>query len=541
MPASRNSRLPQRFKSRSVLEVLAALALACLVFTVAARWFVSRGYTLYFGDATAHLNIARRIVDSKTPGYEQIGTVWLPLPHIAMIPFVTNDDWWRSGAAGAIPAVIASVMAGVFLFLFTRRLLGAVAGFTALGLFLTNPNLVYLGSIPMTEPFFFACFLGALYFLTVARQSGSLLAAAAAGVFATGGTLVRYDGWFVLPFFAVYLLFGGGRRRWSRTVLFCGAAALGPAYWLAHNAYLYGDPLEFYRGPYSHIAIYKRALDAGMARYGGDHDWAKAWLYFRTAVISNSGLALVWLAALGAAVAGIRRAWFAGVVLVSLPAFYMISMYSGGTPIFVPQLWPVQSYYNTRYGLAALPLLIVAAAGLPALFTRLKWQAAAAVLVVLSAAMPWIVNPSPENWICWKESQVNSDARRAWTAETARYLRENYRFGDIFTSFGDITAVYEQAGIPLRNTIHEGNSVFWHAAAVRPDLFLRSEWVVAIAGDSISKIMWRTRGRRPQYRLVSIITVRGAPPVEIYRWGSHVKLPEEEPAPVQERTQFNDQ
>ena len=47
------------------------------------RWCFERGYVLYYGDAEAHLNIARRIVDSRTPGPEQIGTVWLPLPHTA--------------------------------------------------------------------------------------------------------------------------------------------------------------------------------------------------------------------------------------------------------------------------------------------------------------------------------------------------------------------------------------------------------------------------------------------------------------------------
>ena len=38
----------------------------------AASWFLSRGYVLYYGDAQAHLNIARRVFDSRTPGYYQI-------------------------------------------------------------------------------------------------------------------------------------------------------------------------------------------------------------------------------------------------------------------------------------------------------------------------------------------------------------------------------------------------------------------------------------------------------------------------------------
>ena len=53
--------------------------------------FYRYGHTLYYGDAVAHLNIARRIVDSRTPGLDQIGTVWLPLPHMLTLPFAGND------------------------------------------------------------------------------------------------------------------------------------------------------------------------------------------------------------------------------------------------------------------------------------------------------------------------------------------------------------------------------------------------------------------------------------------------------------------
>ena len=40
----------------------------------AVAFFAWRGWLLYYGDAEAHLNIARRIVDSRTPGYDQVGT-----------------------------------------------------------------------------------------------------------------------------------------------------------------------------------------------------------------------------------------------------------------------------------------------------------------------------------------------------------------------------------------------------------------------------------------------------------------------------------
>ena len=81
-------------------------------------------------------------------------------------------------------------------------------------------------------------------------------------------------------------------------------------------------------------------------------------------------------------------------------------MHSGGTPIFVPTLWPF-SYYNTRYALAALPLLAIAGAGVVLLAPPRSrpWIAAA---ILLAAATPWLLRPQPGDWVTWKESQRNS-------------------------------------------------------------------------------------------------------------------------------------
>ena len=51
-------------------------------------WFFSNGYILNYGDAQAHLNISRSIIDSRTPSYGQIGNVWLPVLHVICLPFV---------------------------------------------------------------------------------------------------------------------------------------------------------------------------------------------------------------------------------------------------------------------------------------------------------------------------------------------------------------------------------------------------------------------------------------------------------------------
>ncbi|HEY7615448.1 MAG TPA: hypothetical protein VH744_01480, partial [Terriglobales bacterium] len=53
--------------------------LAACVSIISFLFYFQHEQILLFGDAVAHLNIARRVFDSQTPGPLQLGTVWLPL------------------------------------------------------------------------------------------------------------------------------------------------------------------------------------------------------------------------------------------------------------------------------------------------------------------------------------------------------------------------------------------------------------------------------------------------------------------------------
>ena len=64
--------------------------------------YQQQGLTLIYGDSAGHLYIARRTIDSLTPSFAQLGGIWLPLPHVLMIPLVWEDTLWRTGLAGGI-------------------------------------------------------------------------------------------------------------------------------------------------------------------------------------------------------------------------------------------------------------------------------------------------------------------------------------------------------------------------------------------------------------------------------------------------------
>lgn len=515
---------PRRFSNLRVELALVLIVLAALAASATA-YVNHSGWTLYYGDAEAHLDIARRVVDSRQPGYDQLGTVWLPLPHILMLPLVANDRLWRSGLAGAIPSAFCFIVAGTFLFAAMRRAAHSSAvAFACLGIFALNPNLLYLAATPMTETVEFAALMALLYFTVLFHQTQSLAAVAGAGIASLAASLARYEGWFVIPFIAAYFLIAGrGARRLAAAVLFCLIAALGPLYWLAHNWWLYGNPLEFYNGPYSAIAIYHRALAQNMAPYRGDHDWPMAVLYYSTAVRLCAGLTAVVLAFGGLAAILLKRLparkqllW--PIVFAALPPlFYIWSMHSGGTPIFVPDLWPF-THYNTRYGLAALPLLAIAGGCLVILGPQ-RWRPWLSVAILIAAAAPWLLYPQPTRWITWQESRLNSLGRRAWTRAASSSLAASYHRGDgILTSFGELTGILRAAGIPLRESLYNGDEPAWTAATTRPDLALHEEWGLAESGDPVATaIQQATLKTGPHYHLVQTVKVKGAPVIEIYK------------------------
>ncbi|HEX4771734.1 MAG TPA: hypothetical protein VH351_12925 [Bryobacteraceae bacterium] len=479
-----------------------------LVIVTAASWFVTHGYVLYYGDAQAHLNISRSIVDSATPGYEQLGNVWLPLLHVLCLPFVGSTPLWSTGLAGTIPVAACFVFAGTCFYLAARSIYQDWrAAAAVVGCFALNPNILYLASIPMTEVVFFAAL--ALFLLCYARfRISNRLGWVVCGVFACWMmSLTRYDGWFLIPFCAFWLAAAARRRRVLVFIAFGLMASLAPVYWMAHNWYETGNALDFFNGPYSAKAI------QGGRPYPGFHDWPVAVMYYCKAGQLCSGSALCVLGIAGIVCAIRTRTIAANLFLCLTPAFYVWSIHSSQNPIFVPQFYP-HGYYNTRYGLAVVVFLAFAC-GAIVLAIPNHWRRFGIVLPVL-ATLSWLFPLNRSNWICWKESEINSVARRAWTENAAAFLTSHYWPGEgILTDFGDVTGVYCKARLPLRETISIGNGAAWMVGSRRPDLFRPDAWAVAQQGGALSQVL--NQGANTGYQLTYEIRTPGAPNLEIYR------------------------
>src|SRR5271169_4949143 len=94
-----------------------AVAILILGVTCASlRFFYTRALSNLYGDGLAHMEGARRIFDSITPGYEEIGSVWLPLYHLLCAPLAINDFLWRTGLAGSFVSSTAFALTCYLLF-----------------------------------------------------------------------------------------------------------------------------------------------------------------------------------------------------------------------------------------------------------------------------------------------------------------------------------------------------------------------------------------------------------------------------------------
>jgi hypothetical protein len=508
---------------------------ACAVLSLAAiAWSWRNHALLNYGDAIAHLHIARRVFDSRFPGITELGSVWLPLPHLLMLPFVQVYAWWANGLAGTLPSALAWIASCIGLYRLARRFLPAPAAVLALAFFALNPNLLYLQTTAMTEPLFVCEMIWIVEALVEwhlslegeAKRTGRLQAWIA--VLLLSAIYTRYDGWIMalLAWSAMGVVLLRRGRLCSRNFWICSAVLVAsPLVWFAYNAAAFGDWLDFARGPYSAQAIEIRtAHGSGPPHPGWHNPWVGLLFFLKVAemdavaVWRNVVLALSAAGTLGAWLV-LRRKAFAWALLLWLPVpFYAWSVAYGSVPIFIPVWWP-HSWYNTRYGMELLPALALglglAAALILAAVREFKprWHAFAfAVLLVLAALNAWgLMRKRP---LVYVEGTLNLQARLPFDRAIPPVLR-----AELARCPGSAvlmnTSVYPElvalTGIPLRQTINEADRQLYRDALAAPAA--HAALVLAFQGDAIdAAVNAHPQGLQP----VAHFTAKGQAPGTLY-------------------------
>ena len=488
------------------------------------HFFYIHGLTNTYGDALAHMEGARRLFDSLTPGYVEIGTGWLPAFHLLVSPLARNDHLWRTGLAGSVVSMVSFVITARFLFRLSLEMNRTLAGaWVTLASVLLCPNMLYLAVTPLTESLAILWSVLTVYGLFRFQLTGRWRAVVGSALSAFAGTLTRYDAWYLLPFAALYVLLGRRapwRKRFRQVVVFSVVAGAGPVLWLAHNGLRFGNPLEFYNGQYSAKAIYAHQISTTGFRYPTDGSLLVSARYFLEDCRLTIGALPLELALLGLiawVVDSSERGRRAAALLLLTPLpFYVHSMAHASIPLYVPTLFP-NTYYNLRYGLEMLPAVAIFPSFLlaPCLSRRVRGALLATIVAALGVQAISTVSRGASELVVVKEGILNTPCRSPRQQTIIRYLRQYYDGRLIIVSAGKWPCVNPELGIPFRNTLSEANREQWQGLerGVGPAV----GWIIRGDGDRVDQLMRAYPQAFGDFELAEQLVEPGEGSVQIYR------------------------
>jgi hypothetical protein len=488
------------------------------------HFFYTRGLSNLYGDGLAHMEGARRIFDSMTPGYEEIGSVWLPLYHLLCAPLARNDFLWRTGLAGGLVSSAAFAVTCYVLFRLGAEInRNLAAGLVALAGALLCPSFLYLASTPLTEPLALMWLVLVAYTLFRYSQSGSWKSLAGAAAAAFMGTLTRYEGWNVLPF-ATLLVFlirpYPWRQRFLRASFFAGIAGTGPLLWLIHNAYRYQNPLEFFIGRGSAKDIYAHQLAMTAFPYPTDGSLLLSTRYYLEDLKLVIGVWALELAVLGlvawcASMRESRRGAVAVLFIVPLP-FYIQAMAHAAIPLYVPTLFP-HTYYNLRYGaeMVAAVALFPSFVFSPLLGKKLRVILLIIFLGLLGRQFAELTAAGPRELPVVKEGILNTPCRAQRQRAIIEFFREHYDGKRVLAALGRWPCVMPEVGIYFRNTLSSQNRKFRAQLQTEPEKWV--EWIIRGDGDAIDSLMQAYPQAFTDFEVVDQGEFQGEGGFKIYR------------------------
>ena len=444
-------------RARHPERLLAAVAL--LAGLAAWVFYLDEGLVLAHYDAKAHLVVARRVIDSLTPGWRQIGAVWLPLPHLIQILPTQIDVLYRTGAFGSLLSIACFATSVWAMSRLVLTVTGSVLGATmSAALFVLNPNLLYVHVTPMTEPLLLAATLASVLLLHewLKGPSADRIPLALGWVlFLT--TWTRYEAWPVLAAaiaMAAVVRWRQGRplatvaretwllARWpaAAVVIFLLLSRITVGAWFVSGGFYEPDP-----------TYDRQAVKTLLAIWWGTHRLSGY-------VVEIVGLAaavwVVWRAMRS-------RADAPSVVLVSLFAAAALPAYAffEAHPFRIRYMVPVVTACALFCGIAVGALM----AGR----SERTGLTVARLLAVLLFASVVIESPlwNPQNPLI-VEAQLdaaNSGARQQVTA----CLAPVYHGEKVLASMGSLAHYMQELsrqGFAIADFIHEGNGALWDLA-----------------------------------------------------------------------------
>jgi hypothetical protein len=461
--------------------------------------FSMRGQLVSYGDAESHLNIAKRVVDSITPGLAQLGGIWLPLPHLMLVPFMPVDYLYRSGLAGSIVSGVMFVVSVIAIYKLIN-LLSKNTVISVLGslLFAFNSNILYLQSTAMTEIPLLAFFILSVYFFTeYLTDENKILSLVYAAFFGLCASLSRYDGWFLVLVEAGILVLNGLIKRYSFTriegivLLFSSLAFVGILSWFLWDYLILNDPLYFTNSPFSAKSQQQSWLSRG--ELPGYKDIVSSVYYYAYTSYVNVGKYLSVFALFSFVIIlfarQIKVRFYMMLLLLSPFIFNILTLYMGQSIIFIPGLTPDHfewKLFNVRYGVMMIP----AAAVISALFAGQIYNILPRFKSVSYTILTAIITVQLASFVVKAEIPISladgiyglSSAKKT---DAQDWIKENYDDGLVLMDDYARSVSIVKSDLPMRSVIYVGNKPYWEESLAEPER--HAKWIVMQKGDDV----WR--------------------------------------------------
>lgn len=455
-----------------------------IISTASFIYYLNNGLGLAYNDARSHLDIGRRVVEGLKPGFAQLGSVWLPLPHLLMVPTIWNDFFWHTGLSGALQSMLSFIATGLIIYYYLKKLgvslLGRIVGVVV---FVANINILYMQSTAMTELLLIATMTAAAYELLLWYQKDKLLNLVKASFWVMLATLIRYDGWFLFVMTAGLIAFHVLRVKKFKAaeayfLFFCTLAGFGIVLWFLWNLLIFKDPLYFAFGPYSAHAQQAQLDEAGVLVTKGNLLFSlKVYLY---ALAYNSGMLMLVLGLIGSVTLWLDRKLkstekIATLALFAPLIFNIIALYLGHSVLFIQGL-SGDTWFNVRYGLVMMPGIAIFIGYLVWRSGKLKYLLIGLILLTLFFAF------ANNDAVTIDDARVGSSQKNV--TEVSGWLNKNAkdRDGFVLISAASHDAIIFSSGLPMKKFIHEGTGAYWESATASPDRWAR--WIVMRTNDN---------------------------------------------------------
>lgn len=467
-------------------------ALTVIISGIIAWRVNSLGLTTILTDQNAHLNFARLVTDSMTPGLSQIG-FWPPLLHILMVPFVAIDSWYRNGIAGYLLLapflIIAEISIYKLCLLFTKNKLLSFLGAILL---LTNPYLLYLTATPMMETLYLANLFATAFFIarwiTTNRFSDLLLA----GLFVSLTTLSRFEGILLVPltFLIVFVQMLRRKKAYQEIeatlILFLIPILMGIGLIFFYGWIIGNDPLAFARGEFS-PGVKTSIIETEKSYTKGDLLTSFTYLIHASYYMLGKFQVILGIVSSIIMLLFYRSfaVWSASVILFSPFFFDLLAVFRGQVSIYVPEFLPYQ-FHNERFGLYWIGLAIFAIILFLNILNQRNFQGNLATIskktfIILVSITLIILNISYLYKISFEDNFSVMGATVSAIDPSIKDIAENfskehYDFGKILIMRIHFDPFIRESELSLNSYIFEANYQYWEQSLESPWLFTR--WVV---------------------------------------------------------------